>query len=127
MLILLVVNLQTEYSDNEGQYDKIMNYITTQKKYDKVIATKNVDGCDLPLMFSADLIIETQGFNLKDYILLDKEDEYHVIGYGSDSYILSICSSMKAKGYNFKVLSDFVYTNSSPKEVTKNITKFLEC
>lgn len=126
MLILLVINLQAEYSDNNGHYDKIMDYITTQKQYDKVIATKNIVDCDLPLMFHADLVIETENFDLKSYILLNSEDEYHIIGYGSDSYILNICSNMKLKGFNFKVLSDYVYTNSTPDEVTQNILYFLE-
>ena len=40
MKVLLVVDLQPEFRDNDCQYEKILEFVKTTKDYDKIIATQ---------------------------------------------------------------------------------------
>ena len=92
MKILLAVDVQKEFRDQDGQYDRIVSYIKNAAgKYDRIYATvcankpdtpfvKNnvwldcLDGVE-PLAFSPDKVFVKYGYGFLDYSWLDPEDQ----------------------------------------------------
>jgi hypothetical protein len=67
-----------------------------------------VDG----LEYIPDRMIIKNGFGLSDYSILDKNCEYHLIGFNTDACVLKIALDMFDLGYNFKVLVDYCYSSN---------------
>ena len=104
---LLVVDLQEEFRDQDGQFDRILDFVKRAKKtggYDKVIATKclNREDCAFmryaawddclqgakPLPFAPDEVLEKYGYGLPDYGLLDPKAHYDIVGLGVQQVIV---------------------------------------
>lgn len=127
MKILLVVDLQKEFKDCDGEYERILNFVKTVKGYDRIIATKCLNSMDSPfvkyenwydcidkvedLEFCPDVVIEKYGYGLSDYACLNKADNYDIIGFNTDACVLKIALDLFDKGYNFRVLTDYCYSS----------------
>lgn len=128
MHVLLVVDLQREFRDIDGQYERILNWVKTVKGYDKIIATKCLNSMDSPfvkyenwydcidsvceLEFQADKVIEKYGYGLIDYSKLSKTDTYNIVGFNTDACVLKIAMDLFDRNYDFKVLTDFCYSSN---------------
>ena len=122
MHVLLVVDLQREFRDTDGQYERILNWVKTVKGYDKIIATKCLNSMDSPfvkyenwydcidsvceLEFQADKVIEKYGYGLIDYSKLSKTDTYDIVGFNTDACVLKIAMDLFDRNYDFKVLTE---------------------
>ena len=128
MKVFLVVDLQTEFRDNDGQYERILEFVKTTKDYDKIIATQCFNLSSSPfikygcwydcqgkvedLEFTPYFILAKSTYGLTDYTLLDEEWEYDIIGFNTDGCVLKIAFDMFDKGYNFRVLSQYCYCST---------------
>lgn len=140
MNILLVVDLQREFYEDSGNYERILNFVKTTKNYDKIYATRCSNSPDspfmkynnwedcldgvLPLEFNADTVFEKQTYGLSDYNQLDKSNHYDVIGYNTDACVLKIALDLFDKGYDFNVLTEYCYS-SEGEEHHKNGVELL--
>ena len=142
MKVLLVVDLQPEFRDNDGQYERILEFVKTTKDYDKIIATQCFNLSSSPfikygcwydcqgkvedLEFTPYFILAKSTYGLTDYTLLNEEWEYDIIGFNTDGCVLKIAFDMFDKGYNFRVLSQYCYcstgieAHTSGKAVLRN-------
>ena len=128
MKILLAVDLQKEFMDKDGQYERILAFARSHTGYDRVYATvcKNspdspfvkydnwhscLDGV-MPLEFNADRVFEKYAYGLPDYSLLDKDNEYHIIGFNTDACVLKVALDMFDRGYDIKVLTEYCYSSN---------------
>ena len=134
--ILLVVDLQPEFKDKDGRYEKILEFVKTSKsKYEYVIATVfeneegsnfvkylNWSGCMPPIKeldFDADVVISKSCYGLMDdfeyYFLIDghSSDTYHydIIGFDTDSCVLKVALDLFDRGYDINVLTDYCYSS----------------
>ena len=102
MKILLVVDLQAEFADSDGEYERILNFVRSEignKTYDRVIATKClnrensnfvrysrwkklIDGA-AELEFAPDTVIEKISYGLTDYSMLPVDAHIDVVGYNT--------------------------------------------
>lgn len=128
MHILLVVDLQREFRDTDGQYERILNWVKTVKGYDKIIATKCLNSVDSPfvkyenwydcidsvceLEFQADKVIEKYGYGLIDYSKLSKTDTYDIVGFNTDACVLKVALDLFDRNYNFSVLTEYCYSSN---------------
>ena len=126
--ILLVVDLQPEFKDNDGQYERILEFVKTTKDYDKIIATKCFNSKNSPfvkydcwhdclngtkdLEFTPFFIIAKHTYGLSDYSILNKKCSYDIIGYNTDSCVFKIALDMFDKGYDFRVLTQYCYSSN---------------
>ena len=115
MKVLLVVDLQPEFRDNDGQYERILEFVKTTKDYDKIIATQcfnlssssfikygcwyDCQGKVEDLEFNPYFILAKSTYGLTDYTLWDEEWEYDIIGFNTDGCVLKIAFDMFDKGY----------------------------
>lgn len=128
MNILLAIDVQKEFSNNDGNYERIVNFINNAKEYDKIVATrylntlgsnfvkylnytKCIDGV-YDLEFNPDLIIDKYGYGLKDYSIFSKENHYDLIGLNTDACVLKISFDLFDLGYDFNILTDYCYSSS---------------
>ena len=131
MKILLVVDLQAEFADSDGEYERILEFVRNAIKdttYDKVIATKClnrensnfvrysnwerlIDGA-AELEFTPDYVIEKVFYGLTDYSILPKNAEFHVVGYNTGACVLKVALDLFDRDYNFKILSRYCYSSS---------------
>lgn len=127
MKILLVVDLQPEFRDNDGEYERILEFVKTTKDYDKIIATQCFNFSDSAfikyecwydcqgklkeLEFRPYFIIAKSTYGLTDYTLLNKEWDYDIIGFNTDACVLKIALDMFDMGYNFRVLTQYCYSS----------------
>lgn len=129
MKILFVIDLQPEFADRDGKYEKILDFVHSaiqNKDYDKVIATKcrNKENSNFvrysnwydmlnsaaELDFIPDITIEKIAYGLSDYSFLPKHAEIHVIGYNTGACVLKVALDLFDREYNFKVLSQYCYS-----------------
>ena len=127
MRILLVVDLQPEFRDNDGQYEKILEFVKTTKDYDRIVATKcyNAENSSFvkydcwhdcldkveELEFKADEIIAKVSYGLTTYSLLNPKYSYDIIGFNTDCCVQKIAMDMFDRGYDFRVLSQYCYSS----------------
>lgn len=80
--------------------------------YDKHL---NWSGCSKSnqesLEYVPDKYVIKQGYSL-DISLLSKEHSYYVVGCDADACIMATCFSLWDKGYDFHVLTDYIYTTA---------------
>ena len=151
--ILLVIDLQKQFRDNNRNYERCIDYIKAHRNdYITVIGTyfinnddsmyeKHLDwnGCmdvtasDLEYPYDAAYCKYSysanageQAYNTMEYVLRNRDiikpgtfahpgdEEYpiYVIGCDSDACVLATAFSFWDKGYNFRILSDLVYTTA---------------
>ncbi|MGN0107921.1 MAG: isochorismatase family protein [Hominilimicola sp.] len=131
MKILLVVDLQTEFADSDGEYERILKFVQEaieNKAYNKVIATKclnrensnfvrysnwgkMIDGA-AKLEFTPDTVIEKISYGLTDYSMLPTDAHIDVVGYNTGACVLKVALDLFDRDYNFTVLSHYCYSSS---------------
>lgn len=130
--ILLVVDLQEEFYEKSGNFERILNFVKTTKDYDKIYATRCGNSYDssfykyhnwsaclhgvAPLPFNPDKIIDKTSYGLPDYRVLSKENHYDIIGYNTDACVLKIALDLFDKGYDFNVLTKYCYSSTSREQ-----------
>lgn len=140
MKVLLVVDLQQEFKDTDGNYERILKFVKDAKNrgYDCVVGTvfRNTenspfmryniwDGCLngwLPLEYTPDRCLYKDTYGLTDYSILSKEDEYTIIGFDTDACVLKIALDMLDRNYNIKVDTEYCFSHgglSQHKKVLK--------
>ena len=136
---LLVVDLQRQFKDKDGQYDKCLSYIRRNiDGYDRVYATLfsqmvggelndnyqsmlNWDDCiscskeDLEFTEIGGIeVIPKNGYGIADIDkYITKNDEVFVIGCDTDACIMAVCFQLWDRGINFRILTEYTYTTSS--------------
>ena len=138
MKILLAVDVQKEFRDQDGQYDRIVSYIKNAAgKYDRIYATvcankpdtpfvKNnvwldcLDGVE-PLAFSPDKVFVKYGYGFLDYSWLDPEDQYDIIGFNTDCCVWKVALDLFDRGYAFHVLTDYCYSSTGEEEHRRGV------
>lgn len=143
---LLIVDLQKQFKDKYGEYERIVSNIDNLKlSYDKIFATVftqidnsnyitklNWDGCkncshkDLEFDINLENIIIKDGYGIKNITkYFQSDDEIDIIGCDSDACVMAICFQLWDLGYNFNILSNNIYTTSSnyTNEDVKKILK----
>lgn len=136
MKILLAVDVQQEFNNDDKEYNKIVDYIKHAKEngYDAVYATvcgNTPDGSFVrysnwtdcldgvkPLDFTPDRSYFKTVYGLKesDYLDMGKDNEYTVIGYNTGACVLKVCLDLFDLEYNFRVLTDYCYSSEGPIE-----------
>ena len=131
MKILLVVDVQPEFNNDDKEYNKIVDYIKHAKEngYDAVYATvcgnkpdgsyvKYSNWTDLldgtkPLDFKADRVYYKTVYGLKEseYLDMGRDNEYTVIGYNTGACVLKVCLDLFDLEFNFRVLKDYCYSS----------------
>lgn len=141
--ILLVIDIQKEFKDKTGEkYKKVINYINNNKdNYDLIIGTffKNEypsnfdkklhwDGCKNASVDSVEYNYNylckksTYIFDIDN--LFSKNDKITLIGCDTDACIFVNAANLFDKGYDFRILTDYIYSTSNFDEnVTINILK----
>lgn len=141
--VLLVVDLQPEFADTDGEYERILKFVRSNPGFDLVIGTKclNPDGgpwdrytdwvdCKdggKPLEYAPDILMTKVGYGLDDYSRLDRDCEYYVMGYNTDACVLKIATDLFDRNFDFKVLIDYCYssegaeTHKRGKEVLRDL------
>lgn len=128
MKVLLVVDLQPEFKDNDGQYERILEFVRTTKDYDRIIATKCFNLSSSPfikynawnaclgeikeLEFTPSYIIGKSTYGLVDYDILDRDWEYDIIGFNTDACVFKIAMDMFDRKYDFRVLTQYCYSSN---------------
>lgn len=137
MKVLFIVDLQKQFKDSFGEYEKCLEYISANRdSYDKIIATlftqknpnpnyirklgwegcSDVDESDFEFDLNDVTVITKNGYGLP-YYDFDPNDEYFVMGCDADACVMAICFNLWDKGIDFTVLSDYVYTTG---KISKN-------
>ena len=136
--ILLVIDLQRQFKDDNGQYEKCLKYISEYKdKYDRIVGTlfrntndsmyeKKLDYGDCKKTSILDLdyrcydeILIKNGYitNIDSLVSRMKDCVIDIIGCDADACVLATVFSLWDKGYNFNILTDYIYTTS--KDIDK--------
>lgn len=130
MNILLVVDLQEEFSDSEN-YLKVLQYVREERKdFDKIIGTvfvnsensrfvkdlnfeKCKDANEESLKYNADIIIkkDTYAIDIDKYVNKEK-DTIYIVGCDSDACVMATAFLLFDKGYDFIIKSEYIYTTS---------------
>lgn len=132
MKILLAVDVQPEFNNDDKEYNKILDYIKNAKssgEYDAVYATvcgnkpngsyvrysnwnDLLDGIK-PLEFEADRTYYKTVYGLKkeEYLEMGKDNEYTVIGYNTGACVLKVALDLFDLEYDFRVLKDYCYSS----------------
>jgi len=135
MKILLVIDLQKQFKDNFWNYDRCINYIKSHKDEYFVIATifenfdnsmfekylqrsecKNSKKSDLEFPYDYAMTKTWYSMDITEFIddkFRNSDIEYYIIGCESDSCIMATAFNFWDKKINFKILSDYIYTNNS--------------
>lgn len=137
MKVLLVVDLQKQFRDKFWVYEKCIDYIKSHRDEYFVVATlfENLDNSmferhldrhdcknssDSDLEFPYDYCISKTWYSVdKDWNLLEfmqnkcgNDSEYFIMGCESDACILATAFDLWDKNVNFKILSNYIYTNN---------------
>lgn len=153
--ILLVIDLQKEFKDQNGMYEKIVDYCKKHRDdYDIILPTlfcNNYDinanfkdklnwtGCENVTSYSLaiypknnvnlDMICyeDKYGYASKQiFKVADKnKDVIDIVGCDSDACVLATAFRLWDEGYNFRILTDYIYTTT--KEYSnENIIKLMK-
>ena len=156
MKILFVIDLQKQFKDKFWEYEKCIDYIKSHKHEYFVVATlfKNFDDSMFErhlnrsdskdseisdLEFPYDYCLDKTWYSAnKDWKLFDFiqkncswDDEYFVMGCESDACVLATLFDLWDNNIDFKVLSEYIYTNNSKisRDTVLNLLKrnFWDC
>lgn len=127
MNILLAVDVQPEFRDEDGQYERIVDFIKTTKDYDKIVATKFVNfpnsnfvkylnwtDCMIilkDLEFNCNFIMLKDGYGSTDYSALSRKDHIDIIGFNTGACVLKVALDLFDRKYDISVLSDYCYSS----------------
>lgn len=144
--ILLIIDVQKEFQDNNGMYEKIIRFCREQEKeYDIILPTLfcnnynensnfidklNWDECMDVTIKSLEIypsrpnaVYEFKyGYASRKILKLadKKEDIIDIVGCDADACIMATAFRLWDEGYNFRLLTDYIYTNA---DETYGITK----
>lgn len=127
MDVLLAIDLQPEFSDHDGQYERIVHFVKQSVQdhtFDKIIATqfKNTgnnsfkryldwDDCKNPGSPDVtDNLIQKSAYAV-DLAMLDPSDHYFLCGCDTDACILATAFRMFDEGYHFTVLAEQCFSS----------------
>ena len=140
--ILLIIDLQKEFKDQYGMYEKTVNYCTKHyDEYDIVLPTLFCNNYDINANFrdklnwtgcenvtSNSLAIypknslnsnivcfeSKHGYASKQiFEVADKDkDVIDIVGCDSDACVLATAFKLWDAGYNFRILTDYIYTTA---------------
>ena len=128
MRILLVVDLQKEFSANcKSKYDEIIEWVINHSnEYDSVVATRFVNKPNSPyvrylnwnkmqsvqdLEFKYDTIIDKCSYGLQDYSWIPEKCSIDIVGMDTDACVLKIALDLFDIGKDFKVLSKLCWSS----------------
>lgn len=148
---LLVIDVQKQFKDNKGMYEKCISFLSNCKdNYDTVYVTvfsQTIDGstnnnfvnkldwhrcgscseADLEFDTSNMYVINKNGYGIKnlDTYINPECDQVDIIGCNIDACVMAVCFQLWDMGVDFRVLTDYVYTTSSrfAKDDVKEILK----
>lgn len=138
--ILLVIDVQKQFKDNKGTYEKIEDFCKEYRaEYDIILPTvfQNNEDCNPNYIkhlrwrgcteaavidsaiypknvFNLDLAcVEVKHGYASDYIfkIADKYD-IDIVGCDSDACVLATAFKLWDSGYNFRILTEYVYTTA---------------
>ena len=134
--ILLAVDVQPEFADKDGNYERILKFIK-DGDYDEIVATQCVNSKDSawvkyqdwtklmdgakPLEFDYDRKYEKKGYGLDDYSVLKKDAHYDIIGFNTGACVLKIALDLFDRGYDFFVLTAYCYSDSGEEHHKKGL------
>jgi len=148
--VLLVVDLQKQFADGNDNVscENIANYIKdNEKDYDYVIVTifsqeiygyKNDlfsdklhwDECascgvdDLLINTNKKLVLLKNSYGITLKGILEREDiTVDLVGCNADASILAICFRLWDNQYDFRVLSDYIYSKNTDKGALVSLLK----
>lgn len=129
--ILLVIDLQHQFRDNDGRYELILDRVRNiikNEEYSEVIGTNCINykqsnwvrlglwaGCINSmdkLEYTPDKVIYKHGYGLDSYKALDIDKEYDIVGFDTNACVLKIALDMFDRGYKFRVLSQYCYSQT---------------
>ncbi len=130
MKILIVVDLQKQFKDDNGQYEKCIEFIKTNKDKFFVIGTifqnkqnslfekclnwydcKNTKINDVEYPYDEIIFKSNYSIDVKT-INYNKNNEYYIIGCDSDACVMATAFTLWDNNVAFKILKDYVYTTS---------------
>jgi nicotinamidase-related amidase len=138
MNILLAVDVQEEFRDQDGRYERIVSYIKRDGgRYDRVYATMCANSPDSPfvknnvwldcldgvkpLAFSPDKTVVKYSYGCLDYQWLNKENHYDIIGFNTDCCVLKVALDLFDRGYDFRVLTEYCYSSDGASEHQRGV------
>lgn len=126
--VLLVVDLQPEFKDDDGVYNKILKFVRDNEKdseYASIvgIVCYNKDGSSFVkytgwrklitsrkgIEYNPDLEMHKIGYGLTSYDNLSKNFHYDIVGFNTDACVLKVALDLFDRGYDFSVLSKYCY------------------
>lgn len=139
MKVLLVIDLQKQFRDEFWKYQKCIDYIKSHRNEYFIIATlyrnsddsmfvKHLDWSDCKDSKEKDLEFPYDCFFVKTKYSVGNEQEflnfvknkfdgldieYFLMGCETDCCIVATAFDFRDQGKNFKILSNYVYTNNS--------------
>jgi hypothetical protein len=134
MKILLVIDIQKQFADNDGEYDKIIDFCNNNRdNYDVILPTvfknekgsnfmkhlnyndcvdsKNGDNAILPKTVNVEIKSGYASKKILD-ICNKQEDIIDIVGCDSDACIMATCFKLWDAGYDFRVLSQYIYSSN---------------
>lgn len=132
MKTLLIVDLQKEFRDDFGEYERCLEYIRENRdSYERIVATvfcqdkanpnfvrnlnwtkcMNCDETSLEFDLNGVTVVIKNGYGLPPGMFSPK-DEITVIGCNADACVLAISYGLWDDGLSFRILTDYVYTTS---------------
>lgn len=128
MRILLVVDLQKEFSDNcKSKYDEIIGWVKNHSnEYDSVVATRFMNKPDSPFIrylgwnkmqfvreldFEYDILINKCSYGLQDYSWIPEKCSIDIVGMDTDACVLKIAFDLFDMDKDFKVLSKLCWSS----------------
>ena len=132
--ILLIIDVQKEFKDTKGKYQKCIDYIEQYKdEYDKTYATLFINNPKVNNQFIKQLkwkdckkasIDDSIEFDTKNIDIVYKygyafhkdffsaKDKITIIGCDIDACVLATCFSLWDENIEFRILKDYVYTTN---------------
>ena len=132
---LLIIDLQKQFKDKLGGYEKCLKYIEENRSsYDKIVATVfspkpksnpnfvnklkwnkcmgiSIESLEFDL---ADVqIVIKHGYSFFPDAFFNRNEKIDVIGCDADACVLGTCFGLWDAGIDFNILTDFIYTTSS--------------
>lgn len=147
--ILLAIDIQKEFKDNNGMYEKVVDYCEVNRgNYDIIFPTYFCNNYDKNANFvdkldwngcnhttNRSLVIHPKnldvsnceckyGYASKDILkIADKEkDIIDIVGCDSDACVLATAFRLWDEGYNFRILTNYIYTTAK-KYTNKDIIR----
>lgn len=126
--VLLVVDLQPEFKDSDGVYEKILEFVKSQEKdgtyativgiicgnkdnssFVKYTGWRKLIGGGKQIEYNPDVEINKIGYGLTNYDNLSKSYHYDIVGFNTDACVLKVALDLFDRGYDFSVLSKYCY------------------